>query len=168
MAKVQKPLPGLAKFLGIETQGILRLDAGNQVVPVLDIDNYLGPNKFQLTRVNIAATGDEALFTVPDNRFWRAKWIGCYYAPPAGTSMLTRVLYRPIIGATSIAKFYLDRVIGDAFSADSPAAVQSGHGMSLEGFDLQPGDQIGYEVSNKVGAGNWNLDAYLLYQELEF
>jgi len=168
MAKVQKPLPGLAKFLGIETQGVLRLDALPSVAPVLDIDNYLGPNQFLITQNNIAAVGDEVLLTVPDNRFWRAKWFGSHYSAPVAQSMVTRIVYRPkeAVG-TGADKVYLDVPLGQVLG-DSTAGSQSGRGLRLKDFDLRPGDQLGIECTGKSGAGVIPLTVFLSFQPLEF
>lgn len=163
---LQKPLRGFSNFIGLFRGGNIRLDPVPTLQPVIEMEDFLEPNPFLLSQVNVVNEGDELLFVVPDGHFWRCKWIGSYYVPPAAEALLTRILYRPFEGIGSIDKIYLDRPQGSFAGYDSPNGNESGHGLRLKDFNARAGDRIGIEVSRKLGASAYAINAFLQYQDI--
>lgn len=170
MPKVQKPTPGLAKFLGVETQGILRLEALESIQPVIEADDYLGPNQYvQLQDTAVIQNGSLST-TVPDKEFWRLKFVSMSCDTPAGVacngiiqltpaeSGISYQLNPPFLAATSGAG-------ADRFMfTDSEFA---GYGVRVVGVNARPGDVIAARLVNETGAGNNTVRLFIQYQKLD-
>lgn len=165
---LQKTLRGFSSFLGLFRGGSFPLNELNTLQPVIEMEDWLGPNVFQLTRQSITGLGQAALFTVPDGEFWRVKWAARHYiALGAGHSVRTRLVYVPIEGSGTIPKVFLDDPLGGLGTADGPANTPNGGGIRLKDFNARAGDQIGYEVTVITGAPTpFNLDGFIQYQKI--
>jgi len=170
MAKVQKPLPGLAKFMGIETQGILRLEALDSVQPVLEVEDYLGPNPFQISRTSFTAGNQDAEFVVPANRFWRLKWLSYSFAPNVGQAINFVPYLKKTFQATTFVMPLsptLPSLSAAGLTYQGNLGEFSGVGIALNLLNAYPGDAVGIRLSAATGLTAFNADLYLQYQELE-
>lgn len=168
--KVQKAVPGLAKFTGVESQGVLGMEFSNLIQPVIEVDDYLGPNGFsQVTSAAVAQNGNIEI-PVPDKKFWRLKWVSVTVQPPVGVytnciievepaeTGLTYQLSPPIL-AYPAAGASRALLFGDA--------QISGYGVDVKGVNGRPGDIIRATLRQGSGAGNNNVRLFVQYQELD-
>lgn len=164
MAKVQKPLPGLARFLGIETQGVVRLDVPGTVQPVIEIEDYLGPNNWALASrtINPAAVGDENVITVPEHEFWRLKWASVKGIPPAASGSCIGLYLRRTINAASF-DFSLNPA-QHSRQSELITGAYTGFGVRLDKLNAEPGDQLVARIDTLTAIGAYNLDLYVQYQ----
>jgi len=165
MAKVQKPLPGLSRVLGIETQGLLRLDALESVQPVLEIQDFLNPNPWQAATGALAAIGNTLQLTVPDKKFWRVKVAACSWTNPVAASAFCGMYLRRISGTG------VDVRIGppgdSGHLAVSMNSYQNGYSAAFDYANLAPGDSVILRLDALTGGGPVNAAIYVQFQELD-
>lgn len=171
--KVQKALPGIAKFLGIESQGILAMEASNVIQPVIEMDDYLGPNPFvQLEDPAVPLNGTIEL-EVPANRFWRLKWASLTVDTPAG--VYTNGIVN-VVPAESGLSFQISPTFSSYYASAAATFLgnyqfgnseASGFGFNVQGVNARPGDKIQAQLVNGTGLGNSRVRLFLQYQELE-
>ena len=168
MARVQKPLPGLAKFLGIETQGQINLEAGQVAVPVVEIDNYLSPNNWAfLTDAAVPANGNIAI-TVPEKKFWRMKWIALTVDTAAGISTNAEIiLYKRRANLTVPVSPPYQTVTGANPIYQFDNSIAAGFGFRAVDLDAEPGDEIRAKLVGTTGPGNNLVRLFVEYQELD-
>lgn len=170
LRKVQKAVPGLAKFLGVESQGVLNMETSNMIQPVIEADDYLGPNKFQQLQDAAVAQNGTIEITVPDKKFWRLKWVSMKCDTPAGvwTNGIINVVplesgisyqLNPPFLAWAAGGGNLRHMFGDSQA--------SGYGVDVKGVNARPGDKIQAQLVNGSGAGNNTVTLFVQYQELD-
>lgn len=83
---LQKPFPGLRKFLGFLESGALPVDWANGVFGTLDMLTFLSQEAIQVQSAifTVSAIGYTNAFTVPDNEMRLITYAGLYAAPGAG------------------------------------------------------------------------------------
>lgn len=158
MAKIQKPLPGLAKFLGIETQGLLRLDALGSCQPVLEIEDYLGPNFFVIESFALNAVGDRESFQCPSNEFWRLK-AGAIFFDNQSFNRSAGLNMEALIGGVTYN-------IPLSASVSVLNGSEGGQGFILDKWNVQPTWSIGVQRHVVVG-GPVTGHYFYQYQKLD-
>lgn len=165
MAFIQKAIPGLAKFLGIQTQGLLRLQAIESCQPVLEIEDYLGPNKWIYTTATVALNGFIEI-TVPDKKFWRMRFLAARIVPGAAAVIVEPYLRKNEVPSVNLG---LNPWAGRAGAVDyqNQANKPYGFGYRLRDLNGEPGDSFGLEYTAQSAAANCTLHLWLQYQELD-
>lgn len=170
--KVQKPVPGLAKFIGAESQGVLSMESDNLIRPVLEMDDYLGPNGYsQLDDAAVPQNGSIQI-TVPDKKFWRLKWISVTVDTPAGVYSNAIINLIPLESGLSM---QLSPAIGGIYNIPAASTQYamfgdsnaSGFGVNVRGVNARPGDILEAQLVNTSGAGNNRVRLFVQYQELD-
>jgi len=166
--KVQKPVPGLAKFTGVESQGVLGMEFSNLIQPVIEVDDYLGPNGYsQLDDPAVPQNGTIGI-TVPENRFWRLKWVSVTVDTPVGGSTNALINVVPLESGLS---FQLNppfiHIQGAALRFMFTNNQASGYGVDAKGVNARPGDIVQAQLVNGNLAGNNRVRLFVQYQELQ-
>lgn len=172
MAIVQKPLPGLAKFLGQETQGQIKLDMPGTLFPVLEAEDFISPNKWFIQTFNLALTaGNSAWVTVPAKKFWRLKWGGVHYGCVAGQwANIVPALRKTTPGGTQYALPLFTPFIQNSPAGNQFIVGQNQYGglcVPLDKMNAEPGDQVGILLLAVAGAANVTGHFFFQYQELD-
>jgi len=169
MPKVQKALPGLARFMGIETQGILRLDTVPTLQPVLEVEDYLGPNYWAVAHNNFApaVVGNEVVITCPEHEHWRMKWasVKCI---PTGVAVAVGLYLRKTINGTQY-DFSLNPNQHQSSVVNAAVAGSwTGFGRYLNKLNLDTGDSMVARLDiMSIGAATADLDLWIQYQRVE-
>lgn len=166
--KVQKPVPGLAKFTGVESQGVLGMEFSNLIQPVIEVDDYLGPNGYsQLDDPAVPQNGSIGI-TVPENRFWRLKWVSVTVDTPLGVQTNAIINVVPLESGLSFQlnpPFQTQTGVGLTWMFKNSEA--SGYGVDAKGVNARPGDIVQAQLVNGSGAGNNRVRLFVQYQELQ-
>lgn len=155
---LQREFKGLSDHVGLYQAGNLPMELVGAVMPQLSVEDFISPPI--ITRFSGTVTAQNAVVAavqVPDKEIHRVRWMGCSFTT-AGTrtAMLTPVI------------FHLDNYFG---------IVQTPYGLPLpvtglvnklgttfpgDGLFLEPGQSVGFQVTQTAGAGN--IDVVGLYQ----
>lgn len=164
---IQKAIPGLAKFLGATSQGVLKMDSDNLVRPVLEMDDYLGPNGWSLVTSVKTVVGQDVQITTPDKKFRRAKWasISVDDTLTGGWTQVGLYIYKQNGGV--IFPMCLKQEPLLTIGGVPLVNRKHGFGLNLSGLNIEPGDSIAARVDALTGAGNRGVDLFVQYQELD-
>lgn len=170
MPLIQKPVPGLAKFLGVETQGLLRLNATTDVVPVLEVEDYLSPNPWLLKTFSLAAVGNRESVTVPNGEFWRLKWLSIELNSVVGNlASVDANMEKTFSGSTY--NIPLTPRIGQYINnvqVYDMATGAAGYAIDLKGLNAEAGTSVGVRLRALAGvAAAVTGHFYLQYQKLD-
>jgi len=157
MPQLQKPLQGLARFLGLQSQGSLSVNWTPDLVPTLELGDVISPPIYQQNGFNIAQNGTQMFFTVPAGELWKVGFIGVFITTPAGvlTDSYVRLLRSGFTQGMVLGPAGFPRVNLTSFMhGDNAAAPESGYMVPGAGIWLFPGDSIGLRLQRGTGAGN--------------
>lgn len=165
---LQKPLRGLAQFIGLYRQGQVELDFNQVLQPVLEMDDYLSPNKWQLFRQTLAPNANLEI-VVPESKFWRLKFVSAHVATPAVTSHRLFIHLVKTVNAVEY-KIPLQGIVqqlsGNAtYTVDQNS--QAGFGYVVTGVNAEAGDKVMLDLDATIGVGNTVATLFVQYQELD-
>lgn len=169
MPQLQKPLQGLARFLGLQSQGSLAVNWTPNLVPVYDLGDWIGaPLSNQARSTTVAQNGTFTAFTVPDGETWLMHFFAVMVIPPAGIS--TNSYLRLLRSGASQGQHLApqDRPL-ESFTAGTQSAMhvgtkESGYSLSPRRLFLFGGDQVDIRLQGGSGAGNNEIRLFWQYQ----
>lgn len=168
MAILQKPLRGLAKFWGVTTQGILRINQTAEMIPTFEMTDFIEPPVWGLSLSNAIAQNGNINQQVPQNRLWRIQYIACRVTPPAGVTTNSRVeLIRAGTGAPVVISPLRTGQTGVGTEFIHPANVPTGYGFDVGKLVAEPGDTLRLQLYQGTGAGNNTVEFFTQVQEVE-
>ena len=170
-AQLQKPLQGLARFLGLQSQGSLQVNWTPNMVPVYDLSDWIGPPVTDQGRsTTIAQNGTFDAFTVPDGETWQIYALGCLITPAANahTNSYIRLLRFGttngiVIGPTVLQNQF---VTATSFQYMHRASIESGYCIYPRKLFLSGGDAVSVRLQGGAAAGNNEVRLMWQYQNL--
>lgn len=162
MAELQKPFRGLSGFLGLFRGGNVGMDFNRQIQPVLEMDDWLGPNDWIIQTFNLAADGNRASTTIPDDEFWRLKWGSVYIDPLMVINSDIKLNKEVTAGGTTFNVPLSPMMSKGSSSYINLAAEEGGYGVDLRPHNGQPGEKIGVQRTRSSAAGG--ITGFYFYQ----
>lgn len=168
MAIIQKAIPGLAKFLGIQTQGLLRLQAVESCQPVLEIEDYLGPNKWTYGTGTLTNVGDTLEIQVPDKKFWRMRWFACrIITNAAAINIVHPYIRKREVPGVNLSLNPLPARWDNSASGLGNQSAKYGFAQRLRDLNGEPGDHFGIELMSTTVVAPFTVHMFWQYQELD-
>ena len=153
MPQLQKPLQGLARFLGLQSQGSLSVNWTPDLVPTYDLSDWIGaPLTNQNRSTTVPQNGTFTAFTVPDGETWLMQWISTLIIPAAAnnTDSYIRLVRSGVTQGLVLAPTDRPTNLGQMHRP----AVESGYALYPRKLFLFGGDSIGVRLQSGGAGGN--------------
>ena len=169
MPQLQKPLQGLARFLGLQSQGALAVNWTPNLAPVYDLGDWIGePLDNQASSATVAQNGTFSAFTVPDGELWKIHALSVWVKPSAGiaTNSYLRLLRdgsaNGLVLAPTNPPMFFSTAIAGCFMHYS--TQENGYAIYPEKLFLHGGDAVSVRLQGGTGAGNNEIRVFWQYQ----
>lgn len=162
---LQKPYRGLSNLLGFLNQGALNLELFPGVIPTVDIARFAEePRFFGQQGLNVTAPGQNlALADVPQDEIWIVSAIGIQQTAGVAAQTMEFELYISETNNNALSPLIPLTVPSDMFSTGDLAFLGK-HFPS--GLRLDPGNRIGFRVTQYTGPLAMPVEMGLQYQRL--
>lgn len=168
MPQLQKPLQGLARFLGLQSQGSLAVNWTPNLVPTYDLSDWIGPPLSDQGRsTTVPQNGTFDAFTVPDGQIWRVDCISVLVISAQYTDSYLRLLRSGASQGLVLAPQTRERInfaVG-TWAMHTPT-IESGYSFSPSRLFLQSGDTVSVRLRNTAAAGNNEVRVGWFYHNL--
>lgn len=168
MPQLQKPLQGLARFLGLQSQGSLAVNWTPNLVPVYDLGDWIGaPLSNQARSTTVALDGTFDLFTVPDGETWLMNFMSVMVIAAAGnnTNSYLRLLRSGATQGQVLApEGFQTSISAIGLNFMHRPAVESGYSLSPRKLFLFGGDTVSVRLRGGAAAGNNEVRGFWQYQ----
>jgi len=175
IAQLQKPLQGLARFLGLQSQGALQVTWQPILSPVYDLSDWIGPPvTIERRSTTVALDSAYTLVTVPQGETWRIYCITCFVKPAANnpTNSYIRLLRNgsshgqvlaPQNGQLAIVNAPGSVVTNSRMHVPS---IENGYSFTPPKFFVFSGDALEIKLQGGLAAGNNEVRSVIQYQNL--
>lgn len=166
MAELQKPFRGLSGFIGLFRGGNVGMDFNRQIQPVLEMEDWLGPNDFIIQTFSLAAPGNRASAAIPEDEFWRLKY-GAVHVDAAAAGAGTVILNKEVTAAGTTFDIPMSPMVNAENSAgasffNNGTNIVGGFGQDVRPMNGQPGERVGVQLQYMAAAGP--VTGYFFYQ----
>ena len=170
MPQLQKPLQGLARFLGLQSQGSLQVNWTPNMVPVFEMADWIGPDLYdQIANSGIAADGTLNAVTVPDGERWQLLGAGVMVTPPLAVAQTDSYLRVLRYGFADGAVLSTQRPTNNQFMHNSTAGsrYESGYAIYPPRLFLNSGDRLEVRLQRSTtGVGTYEVRCWWQYRNL--
>ena len=166
MARIQKPLLGLARFLGQETQGQLTAETPGTVQPTLDIERFLSPSRDEWFAVTALAVGASQVVTVPAGKRYVLEQISVRGVTSGGPSLIYPICIKTLGGATR-AVFLNPPTPYYTAPYNHTNTFELGALYDCGGIQLLANDSFGVRHVTTAIPGTFTGEVYARYREIE-
>ena len=168
MPQLQKPLQGLARFLGLQSQGSLAVNWTPDLVPTYDLGDWIGaPLSNQARSTTVPQNGTFSLFTVPQGETWLMHFMSVFVVPPGAvtTDSYLRLLRSGSTHGQVLAPETRPTVTSVGTNAYMHrGGVENGYSISPRKLFLFGGDEVFVRLQGGSGAGNTEVRGFWQYQ----
>lgn len=169
--RLQKTLRGFSGYVGSFEGGNIPLDLSQTLVPTLEMEDWLGPNKWAVVQDAAVPPNNNISITVPDAKFWRLKWVAIEVTTPAATSTNMNInLVKNVSGATlrvPLNPLYIGITGATGGTQIVPINSRNGYGVRVVNVNAEAGDFIEFDLLGTSGAGNSSVTGFVQYQEID-
>ena len=164
-AQLQKPLQGLARFLGLQSQGSLQVNWTPNLVPVYDLGEWIGPPQVNQARsATVALDGTFTAFTVPDGETWKIFNIQVMVKSFAYTDSYLRMVRNGQTHGQVLAptETHVSEIVNLSYM--HPPGVECGYAIYPANFWVEGGDAIEVKLQRGSAPGNNEVRVAWQYQ----